>query len=97
MVLELVIVGFCEVLQQTPLVVTALPPSEEIAPPLVAETDVRAETCVVVTVGITGTASFFFLHAIAKSNSKLVVIIKLILFIGFGFLFSIKILDFGNI
>ncbi len=45
------IVGLGEVPQQTPLAVTALPPSEVIVPPQVAEVSVILETAAVVTVG----------------------------------------------
>jgi hypothetical protein len=51
-VLLLEIVGFCEVLQQTPRSVTKAPSSEVIFPPLVAEFSVISETGKVVTVGI---------------------------------------------
>ena len=86
-VLESDIVGFCDVLQQTPLAVIGLPPSDVIVPPLVAEMDVKAELCVVEIVGITGTASLFFLHDTASVIKKNVAKMKLILFIGFGFYF----------
>ena len=44
-------VGFCEVLQHTPLAVTLAPPSEDILPPQVAEMVVMLLTVLVVTVG----------------------------------------------
>ena len=47
-----VIVGLGDVLQQTPLEVTAAPPSEVIFPPEVAEVVVILDTIAVVTVGI---------------------------------------------
>ena len=46
-------VGFCEVLQQTPLAVTAEPPSLVTLPPLVAVVEVMLLAEVVVTVGAT--------------------------------------------
>ena len=45
------VVGLGLVPQQTPLAVTALPPSEVIVPPQVAEISVILETAAVVTVG----------------------------------------------
>ena len=45
------VVGFADVLQQTPLAVTATPPSSVTFPPLEAEVWVMAEGVVVVTVG----------------------------------------------
>ena len=50
LVFEFVIVGFCDVLQQTPLAVTEAPPSAVIFPPLEADVDVTDEAFVVVTV-----------------------------------------------
>jgi hypothetical protein len=47
------IVGSAVVLQQTPLALTELPPSEVIFPPLVAVDPVMAVTAVVVIVGKT--------------------------------------------
>ena len=44
-------VGFCDVLQQTPRVATVAPPSEDICPPQVAELSVTFVTELVVTVG----------------------------------------------
>ena len=46
------IVGFTEVLQQTPLAVTDAPPSDVTLPPLDALLEVMAVTAVVVTVGV---------------------------------------------
>ena len=46
------IVGFADVLQQTPLAVTAAPPSLLTLPPLVALIEVMFDTVVVVTVGM---------------------------------------------
>jgi hypothetical protein len=43
-------VGICEVLQQTPLTVTAAPPFEVMEPPLTAEVVVAAVTFAVVSV-----------------------------------------------
>jgi hypothetical protein len=48
------IVGYVDVLQQTPRAVTDAPPSEEILPPLVAVVCVIVVTAVVVRVGTTG-------------------------------------------
>ena len=45
------LVGFVDVLQQTPLSVTGTPPSEVIVPPLLAVVLVIAETAVVVRAG----------------------------------------------
>ena len=45
------IVGFEFVLQQTPLAVTSVPPSDVILPPLVAEDDVMPVTVAVVKIG----------------------------------------------
>jgi hypothetical protein len=53
-VFESRVVGFCEVLQQTPLAVIAEPPFHTIVPPEVAELPVISEIEDVV---ITGTAS----------------------------------------
>jgi hypothetical protein len=50
------IVGSAVVLQQTPLALTAAPPSEVIFPPLVAEVEVIALKAVVETVGTPGVA-----------------------------------------
>ena len=50
-VLLSLMVGFWEVLQQTPLAVTSAPPSEVTFPPLEAVVMVMEETAVVVTVG----------------------------------------------
>ena len=47
-VLESEVVGLAEVLQQTPLAVTAAPPSEPIFPPDEAEVDVTEPGAVVV-------------------------------------------------
>jgi len=53
-VIELAIVGFAVVLQQTPLAVMALPPSLLTVPPLVAKAPVILEAAVVaLSVGIT--------------------------------------------
>ena len=49
--LLLAVVGFCVVLQQTPLAVTVAPPSEEMFPPLIADTVVIEDAAVVVSVG----------------------------------------------
>jgi hypothetical protein len=47
-VLESAVVGFCDLLQQTPLPVIDAPPSAEIIPPIVAESvDTEATTDVV--------------------------------------------------
>jgi hypothetical protein len=51
-------VGFDEVLQQTPLAVTAAPPSDVTFPPLVAVVPVIFVTGVVVTVGMPEFGSF---------------------------------------
>ena len=48
------IVGFCEVLQQTPLAMTFAPPLEVTLPSQVAEVSVILETLFVVTVGTMG-------------------------------------------
>jgi len=53
----LLVVGFAEVLQQTPLAVTEAPPSDVTLPPLDALFEVMADTVVVVTVGDTGMGS----------------------------------------
>ena len=45
-------VGFGDMLQQTPLAVTSAPPSKVTFPPLDAVFDVIAETAVVLTVGV---------------------------------------------
>jgi hypothetical protein len=50
-VLLLAVVGFAEVFQQTPLAVTAAPPSEVTFPPLVAAVDDVVVVVPVVTVG----------------------------------------------
>ena len=50
-VLLFVIVGFADVLQQTPLAVTDAPPSLVMFPPLVAAVCVIEDTAVVVSVG----------------------------------------------
>ena len=50
----LVVVGFDEVLQHTPLAVTVDPPSDVTFPPLLAVVCVVLVTAVVVTVGRTG-------------------------------------------
>ena len=47
------VVGLAEVLQHTPLAVTATPPTSVTFPPLVAVAEVMFETAVVVTVGAT--------------------------------------------
>jgi len=47
-------VGFGDMLQQTPLAVTSAPPSKVTFPPLDAVFDVIAETAVVLTVGTMG-------------------------------------------
>ena len=47
-------VGFGDMLQQTPLAVTSAPPSKVTFPPLDAVFDVIAETAVVLTVGVVG-------------------------------------------
>ena len=52
-VLELLRVGASVVAQQTPLAVTAAPPSEEILPPETAELSVIDEAAVVVRTGAT--------------------------------------------
>ena len=52
-VFELAVVGFWIVAQQTPLTVTAEPPSLVIFPPLVAVKEVMAEAAVVVRTGAT--------------------------------------------
>ena len=52
LVFELPVVGFWEVLQQTPRAITAEPPSFEISPPLVAVVDSMAEAEVVESIGI---------------------------------------------
>ena len=46
-VFELAVVGFCEVLQQTPLAVIVVPKSFVIFPPLVADVEVMFEAAVV--------------------------------------------------
>ena len=51
-VLGSAIVGFCDVLQQIPLTVTAAPPSLVMFPPLVAVVEVIAEMAVVESTGI---------------------------------------------
>ncbi len=48
-----VIVGFAEILQQTPRAVTAAPPASVTFPPLDAVVEVILETALVVTVGAT--------------------------------------------
>ena len=53
LVLELPIVGFCEVLQTTPLAVTVAPPSAVTFPPDTAEVVSREEIAVDWTVGNT--------------------------------------------
>ena len=50
-VLLLDIVGFADVLQQTPLAVTVAPPSLDTFPPLSAEVGVKKDIAVVVIVG----------------------------------------------
>jgi len=52
MVLELPVVGFDEVLQQTPPAVTVEPPSDVILPPQTALVEVIEDTGLVVTVGV---------------------------------------------
>ncbi len=47
------VVGLAEVLQHTPLAVTAAPPASVTFPPLAAVVAVMSETAVVVTVGAT--------------------------------------------
>ena len=51
-VLELLVVGFDEVLQQTPLAVTVDPPSDVTLPPQTALLEVIEDTELVVTVGV---------------------------------------------
>jgi len=54
MVLLSAIVGFGDVLQQTPLAVNVDPPSSDTDPPLIAEVCVVEDIAVVVSVGIFG-------------------------------------------
>ena len=51
-VFELLVVGLVEVLQQTPLAVTVVPPSEVTFPPQTALDAVIEDTKLVVTVGV---------------------------------------------
>jgi hypothetical protein len=51
-VLELTVVGFCVVLQQTPREVTGDPPSDMTVPPHIAELSVIALIEAVVTIGM---------------------------------------------
>ncbi len=58
MVLELTVVGFDVVLQQTPLAVTVVPPSDVTFPPQTALFDVIEDTELVVTVGVMAVVGF---------------------------------------
>ena len=57
-VLELLVVGFDEVFQQTPLAVTVAPPSDVTLPPQTALVEVIEDTELVVIVGVTGEVVF---------------------------------------
>jgi len=58
MVLELPVVGFEVILQQTPLAVTAVPPSDVTLPPHTALVEVIEDTELVDTVGVVADAGF---------------------------------------
>ena len=57
-VLELLVVGFDVVLQQTPLAVTVAPPSDVTLPPQTALVEVIEDTELVIIVGVVGDAGF---------------------------------------